>query len=193
MVLNHAVGDAQAQSRAVADALGREERIEDLGEDFVGDPAAVVGHLDNDLAPRVSVVIVIRPSSRWVDSMACMALTRRFKKTWLSCAAEPATRGRSPRCSSRVMLRRSRRPRIISTAVLERLMNIGLVDRGAVEPGEAAEVLHDVGHALDALPRAAQDLAHVLLDIGQVELIGKPGDLPGQSGWLTASESSAFS
>ena len=48
-----------------------------------------------------------------------------------------------------MMLRRSRRPRSISIAVLKRLMNVGLVDGGMVEAGESAEVLHNVGHALD--------------------------------------------
>ena len=50
VVLNHAVGDAQSQSGAVADALGREERVEDLRQVLVGDAAAVVGHLDDDFA-----------------------------------------------------------------------------------------------------------------------------------------------
>ena len=50
LVVDHPVGDAQTQAGAVADALGREERVEDLRQDLVGDAAAVVGDLDDDLA-----------------------------------------------------------------------------------------------------------------------------------------------
>ena len=64
----------------------------------------------------------------------------------------------------------------------DRLVHVGLVDRGLVQPGETAEVLHDVGHALDALARALDELAQVLFHIGQVEFIGEAGDLPDQLG-----------
>ena len=50
LVVDHAVGDAQAQAGAVADALGGEERVEDVREHVAGDAAAIVGHLDDDLA-----------------------------------------------------------------------------------------------------------------------------------------------
>ncbi len=52
VVLNHAMGDGEPQARAVTDILGREERIEDLWQVLVGDPAAVVGDFDLDLAVR---------------------------------------------------------------------------------------------------------------------------------------------
>ena len=64
----------------------------------------------------------------------------------------------------------------------DRLVDVGLVDLGAVEAGEAAEVLHDVGHPLDSLARAVEELVHVLLDVIQVELVGEPGDLLDQLG-----------
>ena len=50
VILNHAVGDRKTQPRAIADILGREERVEDLRQDLIGDPAAVVGHFDDDFA-----------------------------------------------------------------------------------------------------------------------------------------------
>src|SRR5690348_6511191 len=49
MVLDNPVGNAQSQTGAVADRLGREERIEDLGQDLRRDAAAVVGDLDDDV------------------------------------------------------------------------------------------------------------------------------------------------
>ena len=72
----------------------------------------------------------------------------------------------------------------------DRLVHVGLVDLGAVQPGETAEVLHDVGHALDALPRALDELAQVLLHISQVALVGDASDLTGQLG--RAASSSAW-
>ena len=49
----------------------------------------------------------------------------------------------------------------------EGLVDVDLIDRGAVEPGEAAEIVHDLGHALDPLPRAGEDLVEVLPDISE--------------------------
>ena len=128
------------------------------------------------------MVIAIRPSARWVASIAWRALTSRFRKTWLSWAGEPATGG----TVAEVLLDGD--PAAIQPAAdhlegrPDRLVDVGLVDRGAVEPGEAAEVLHDVGHPLDPLARAVEDLAHVLLDVVQVELVGEAVDLPDQLG-----------
>ena len=50
MLLHDLVGNGQAQSRALAYILGGEERVEDLGEDVLGNAVAVVGHVHPDLA-----------------------------------------------------------------------------------------------------------------------------------------------
>ena len=56
-------------------------------------------------------------------------------------------------------------------------MDVDLVDGGPVKPGEASKVVHDLGHALDALPRAPQDLVEVSLDIREIALLVEPIDL----------------
>jgi hypothetical protein len=45
VLLHDLVGDGQAQSRALAYILGGEERVEDLGEDVLGNAVAVVGNV----------------------------------------------------------------------------------------------------------------------------------------------------
>src|SRR5438128_11683287 len=48
--LDDAVGDPQAQARALTAALGGEEGLEDVRQHLLGDAAAVVGDLDADAA-----------------------------------------------------------------------------------------------------------------------------------------------
>src|SRR5262249_39058695 len=51
VVLDHAVSNAQTQSRSVADPFCREKGVEDLRQDLLRDAAAVVGNLDDHLSP----------------------------------------------------------------------------------------------------------------------------------------------
>ena len=86
VVGDDAVADRQPQARPLADWLGREERLEYPRQDLLRDAAAVVRHLQNHLVAPRRVSISIRPAPRPVASIACMALTRRFRTTWLICA-----------------------------------------------------------------------------------------------------------
>ena len=61
VLTDDAVGDRQAEARALADGLGREERIVDTREILARNARAGVGHLDNRLP-------VVHRASRWTAS-----------------------------------------------------------------------------------------------------------------------------
>ena len=88
---DHAVGDVQAEARALADVLGRVEGLEDPLPHVFGDAGAVVGDLDEHPPVLAGGADRDRP---W-PSTASMALSRRLVQTWFSSPAWPQTRGRS--------------------------------------------------------------------------------------------------
>ena len=67
-------------------------------------------------------------------------------------------------------------------AQVDRLVDVDVADLGAVELGEAAEVLDDLGHAAEPLARRLDQPGQVLLEIGQVGLLLEPLDPGGQLG-----------
>ena len=126
--------------------------------------------------------MTIRPSARWVSSMAWSALTIRLRKTWLSWAGEPSTGGTVAESLLEGDVAAAQAAPDHLEGLADRLVDVGLVVVGAIEPGEAAEVLHDVGDPLHSLARALQEPAQVLLDVGQVEIVGELVDAAQQLG-----------
>ena len=88
--------------------------------------------------------------------MACMALTRRLRKTWLTCTCDAATRGKFalPLLDRDVPALEPAPDHFEGRA--EGLVDVDLIDGGPVQAGEAAEIVHDLGHPPDpcrVLPR----------------------------------------
>src|SRR5271157_124904 len=177
VVLHDSVRDAQTQTSAVTDRLGGEEGIEDLRQDLRGDAAAIVNDLDDHVLCVTlstndnSTVLLVRRLDRLhgVDQQVqknLVDLHRGCRDRWKFAllffdgdmpAVQPAADHLECRAQS--------------------FLDVDLVDGGSVKAGEASKVVHDLGHALDALPRAAQDLVEVLLDIKKIALLVEPIDL----------------
>ena len=140
------------------------------GQDLVGDAAAVVGHLDDDLAvdragadrdPPVDAVRRL-DGLHGVDQQVQEDLVELGRRAGdLGQLAELLLDGDAAAIEPAPDHLEGR---------ADRLVDVDLIDLGAVEPGEAAEVLHDVGHPLDALPRAARGACP-----------GSPGHRPGRT------------
>ena len=83
VLLHDRVGDRQAEAGALADFLRREERIEDLRLQIVGNARAVVVDFEDDrlAAPRRARCGRRAMPRPFADSIACSALMTRFSST----------------------------------------------------------------------------------------------------------------
>ena len=117
MVGGDALGDGEAEARALPRRLGGEERIEDARQDLVGDARALVLETTSTspiARRRVRTVSVPRPS------MASSALAESPRKTWRSWPSLATTSGMAGSRSTPSLLLREAR---LVAQELERLLH----------------------------------------------------------------------
>ena len=92
VLLDDLVADGEPEPGALADGLGREERVEDTADDVGRDARAGVGdrHHARRRPPSLSMVMSPGPVMAWA------ALASRFRNTWSICDRMHSTDGSSP-------------------------------------------------------------------------------------------------
>ena len=162
--LDDVVGDPESQAGADPLRLGGEEGVEDLSSDRLGDSRPVVGDFDLDLA---------HPGHRpgpYGDGRAgpdgLDGVDQQVQQDLMDLAGAAPDAGQWLELEGELDLLLADLVSDHLDGPADRLVGVGLLELGLVEPGEVAEPVDDLADSLQALTRAPEEPVEVRQRVG---------------------------